>query len=345
MARPLRIEFEGACYHVISRGNFRFPVFREERDREIILEKLIDCAERYHVRIWAYCVQINHFHFYLRTCEANLGRFMQSLLTSFSLNHNRRRGTSGHVFHGRYKAFLIEEASAYAAEVSRYIHLNPVRIPSLAGAPVETLQREARQCRWSSYGAVIGLRRCPQWLKREDILRSWGGTLKERQAEYAKYVEQGLTEDLWDPQEVAAAQTVIGSDSFVDRIRHGLTDVAEDVNIRSESRQRRELLAWCSLEEVKAVVAEEYDCAEQHLLRRHSRNNEARQVLLYLATTHCQGRHTLSKLGLQLGPITVGTLSHARDLMAKRIRESEELAARVSVIETRLKASKCKYND
>ena len=345
MARPLRVEFPDACYHVICRGNFRFPVLREEGDRELLLERLVKYAEIFRVRVRAFCLMVNHFHGYVQTEEANLGRFMQSFLTSFTVSYNRRHHTSGHVFQGRYKAFLVEEDRAYASQVSRYIHLNPVRIPSLDGAPIEVLQRQIRECPWSSYGAVIGLRRCPKWLRRDDILRRWGSTLKERQGGYARYVEQGLTDGMWDPWEAAAAQTIIGSDSFVDRIRRGLTDLAENVNIRSESGQRRNLQAWCCLADVKAAVAEGYDCREQDLLRRHSRNNEARQVLLYLAATHCRGRYTLSDLGLELGPITVGALSRARGLMAGRIRQSEALKARVSAIETSLRSAKCNNKD
>ena len=139
-----------------------------------------------------------------------------------------------------------------------------------------------------------------------------------------------------DPWEAAAAQTIIGGDSFVDGRRRALTDLAENVNARSESQQRRKLQGWCSLGEVKAAVAGEYGCDEGELLRRHSRSNEARQVLLYMAATHCRGRYTLSDLGLELGPITVGALSRARGLMADRIRESHALRARVSSIEALL---------
>jgi REP element-mobilizing transposase RayT len=345
MARPLRVEFPYACYHIICRGNFRFPVLSEERDRELLLERLVEYAEIFRVRIRAYCLMANHLHGYVQTEEANLGRFMQSFLTSFTVSYNHRHHTSGHVFQGRYKAFLVEEDRAYASQVSRYIHLNPARIPSLDGAPIEVLQREVRQCPWSSYGALIGLRRCPKWLRRDDILRLWGTALKERQAGYAGYVEQGLTEGMWDPWKAAAAQAIIGSDSFVDRIRRGLTDLAENVNVRSESRQQRTLEAWCSLEDVKAAVAEKYECNEQDLLRRHSRGNESRQVLLYLAATYCRGRYTLSELGQVPGPITVGALSRARGLMAGRIAASAALRTRVSSIEARLKADKANNKD
>ena len=345
MARPLRVEFPGACYHVINRGNFRFPVFEEDRDRELILEKLVDFSERFGVHVRAYCVQINHVHCYLQTDEANLGRFMQSFLTSFSVSYNRRHRTSGHVFQGRYKAFLVEEESEYRDQVSRYIHLNPACIPSLRGADVAVRQRVIRDCPWSSYAAVIGLGRCPRWLDRRAVLAGFRGRLQERQQAYARYVEKGLSENLWDPYEAAAAQTIIGSDSFVDRIRRGLTDLTENVNVRRESMQQRALRAWCSLDQVVDAVIQHYECTAEQLLQRHSKNNEPRQVLLYLAATYCRGRHSLMELGERLGPITVSGLGSARQIMARRLRESRTLRDRVSSIEARIADTKSKSDD
>ena len=86
------------------------------------------------------------------------------------VSYNRRHGTSGHVFQGRHEAFLVQEASQYCDQVSRYIHLNPACIPSLRDAEVGVRQRAIRACPWSSYGAVIGLRRCPRWLDRRAVL-------------------------------------------------------------------------------------------------------------------------------------------------------------------------------
>ena len=285
MARPLRLQSPGACYHVINRGNFRFPVFEEDRDRELILEKLVDFAERFGVHVRAYCVQINHFHCYVQTAEANLGRFMQSFLTSFSVSYNRRHGTSGHVFQGRYKAFLVEEESHYRDQVSRYIHLNPACVPSLRDAELPVRQRAIRDCRWSSYAAVIGLGRCPRWLDRRAVLAGFPGRLQERRQAYARYVEEGLTEGLWDK------------------------------------------------------------CTAEQLLRRHSKNNEARQVLLYLAATYCRGQYSLMELGERLGPITVSGLGSARQITARRLRESRTLRDRVTEIEARIADPKSKSDD
>ena len=340
MARPLRIEFPGACYHVICRGNQRFPVFGGEEDRVLLLDRFKKFADAYGVSVRCYCLMVNHCHLYLQTEEGNLGRFMHSFLTSFTISYNRRHGTSGHVFQGRYKAFLVEEDAAYAARVSRYIHLNPVCTRAFAEAALDVRKEELRQFRWSSYAATIGLRRCPAWLDRKAVLRSWGKTIKEREGAYARYVEQGLTEESWNPWEAAAAQAVIGSDSFVDRVRRGLTDLAANLNIRTESRQQRALRAYCSLEQVKQMVADAYGC---EVLRRHARGNEARQALLYLAATFCRGRYTLAELGRRLGPITTAAVSRARSIMVARMARDRELRGRIAKMEDRLRTDKCTF--
>ena len=171
------------------------------------------------------------------------------------------------------------------------------------------------------------------------------GRLRERQQAYACYVEQGLTGNLWDPYEAAAAQTVIGSDSFVDQIRRSLGDLAENVNVQRESVQQRSLRAWCSLEQIVEAVGESYGCRAEHMLTRHSKNNEDRQVLLYLASAYCRGRYSWSRLGERLGPITVSGLGSARQAMVRRLRESRELRGRVAQIEAAMIEAKSKSED
>ena len=263
---------------------------------------------------------------------------MQSFLTSFSVSYNRRHHTSGHVFQGRYKALLVEEDTSYCSNVSRYIHLNPACISSLVDASLEVRRGAIRDYAWHSYGAVIGLQRCPRWLDRNGLLRGWGAALRERQGNYAAFVEQGLTEELWDPLDAASAQCLIGSDSFVDRIRRGLTDLSENVNIRRESVQQRALHSWLNLDGLMDLVGNAYACDRPHLLRRRSRNNEARQVLLYLASVYCRGRYGLSELSTRLGPITVSALGSARDIMRRRISLARDLCKHVAALESRIVA-------
>lgn len=193
--------------------------------------------------------------------------------------------------------------------------------------------------------AVLGLRSCPRWLRRQDLLRNWASTLEERQTRYATFVDQGLTEELWEPEIAAAAQCLIGSDSFVDRMRRGLTDLSRNVNVRRESVQERALRAWCSLAQLTQLVAEAYGCYAHELLRTCSRHNETRQVLLYLTSIYCRGRYSLAESGMRLGPITVSGLGSAREIMKQRLRASRSLRDRIAQLETRIAAFKSKSDD
>jgi REP element-mobilizing transposase RayT len=337
MARPLRIEYPGACYHVMCRGNFHFPVFGEEEDKGLLLRRLVQFAEIFHVRIRAYCIMVNHLHCHLQTTEANLGRFMQSFLTSFSRLYNDRHDTSGHVFQGRYKALLVEDDSTYCANVSRYIHLNPACTREMKDAEFEIRRQAIRSEKWSSYAAIIGLRPCPRWLHRNDILnRESGKTRAERQKAYANFVEQSLTGDIWDPEEAATAQCLVGSDSFVERMRRRFGNLSADIEVRRESIQQRALRGSHTLDEVIALVATHYHCSRKGLLQPNKRNNHPRQILLYLAAVYCRSQHTLSELAHSLGPISISGLAIARQRLKTQLAKSISIRQDIAQLEARL---------
>lgn len=142
MPRRPRIEYPGAIYHVINRGNYRADVFSHPKTAAAFLTVLGEAAKRYGWELGAFVVMRNHFHLALRTPEPNLSRGMQWLQTTFAVRFNRFRGVHGHLFQGRYKAFVLQNEGVWA-RVADYIHLNPVR----AGiVPVEDI----KQFRWSS---------------------------------------------------------------------------------------------------------------------------------------------------------------------------------------------------
>ena len=153
MARPLRIEYPGAHYHVMSRGNERRPIVRDDADREKRLDWLRRTVETYGWRLHAFVLMNNHDHLFLETPQANLSAGMQYLNGSYTSYFNRRYRRAGHLFQGRYQAQLVEE-EGYYLEVSRYIHLNPVR----AGC-VERAERYL----WSSYPGYHNPRRAIAW--------------------------------------------------------------------------------------------------------------------------------------------------------------------------------------
>src|SRR5574337_356048 len=154
MARPLRIEFPGALYHVTARGNARQDIFLDDEDRRRFLGVLTHVVSRFHLRMHAYCLMDNHFHLVVETPKGNLSNAMRQLNGVYTQAFNRRYGQVGHVLQGRFKAILVDRDS-YLLEVCRYVELNPVR----AGL-IEQVEAWA----WSSYAAHVGLAAAPPWL-------------------------------------------------------------------------------------------------------------------------------------------------------------------------------------
>src|SRR3989338_951183 len=141
MPSPPRIEFENAWYHVMNRGAGRRAIFPDNSARELFLKLLSDMNAEFRIEIHAYCLMGNHFHLLLRTPHANLNLAMQMLSSVYTRQHNRLSKTDGPLFKGRYKAILIAEET-YLAQVSRYIHRNPVEAK---------LVKHPRDYQWSSY--------------------------------------------------------------------------------------------------------------------------------------------------------------------------------------------------
>jgi len=338
MPRPLRIEYPGACYHVMSRGNARLPVLRQDADKALLLDRLVHYAGLFHVEIRAYCIMDNHVHMHVRTLEGNLGASMRSFLTSFTNSYNRRHDSCGHVFQGRYKAFLIEDTRQYRTKVTSYIHLNPARVSSLADAPLDVRHRAALDYPWGSYGQILGVRPCPGWLDRKSVLRGWGSSLAEQRRAYRDGIESQLRNETHEPETDAAARAVLGSERFVERMRRGLDDLKGNLDVRRESTQHRHLSSWLSLDDVINAVRKTYGTSRQALLRRHHRGCEGRQVLLYLAATHCRGRYSLAEIGQALGPISLAAVSNARIIMLRRMHRDPALGRRVGALSSTLTA-------
>jgi REP element-mobilizing transposase RayT len=159
MGRPLRITYPGAHYHITARGNQQKDIFKSRRDREQFLSYLESSAIRYGAVIHAYCLMKNHYHLLMETPDGNLPEIMRHINGAYTNYHNTKRKQVGHLFQGRYMAVLIE-ADEYLMELSRYIHLNPVR----AGI---TAKPEGYP--WSSYLDYIGKRRAPSWLRLDAV--------------------------------------------------------------------------------------------------------------------------------------------------------------------------------
>jgi putative transposase len=191
MARPLRIEYPGAVYHVTSRGNERRAIFRTDADREAFLAFIGKAVKRFGWSLTAWVLMTNHFHLVIQTPEPNLSRGMHWLNGSYAGWFNREHERCGHLFGGRFKAFIIEK-DAYFAEVLRYVVLNPVRAKEMVERP--------EQYRWSSYRATAGLETPPDWLDAAAALSAFGGISEDGSKNYRAFVAEktGCGQNLWD---------------------------------------------------------------------------------------------------------------------------------------------------
>ena len=170
MARKLRVEYEGAIYHVMNRGDRREPIFRDERDRLSFLETLGQACEKTDWQVHAWCLMLNHFHLVVETPKPNLVVGMKWFLGTYTSRFNRRHNLTGHLFSGRYKALMVEgSGNGYLRTVCDYVHLNPVRAKLLKD------EQRLRDYRWSSYGEYLkkpGKR--VKWLRVDRVLGEMG---------------------------------------------------------------------------------------------------------------------------------------------------------------------------
>jgi REP element-mobilizing transposase RayT len=234
MARLLRVDRPGLWYHLTARGNEQRVTFRDDRDRAHFLELLAEWVERFGLRLHAFVLMPNHYHLLAETTQANLSQAMQWLNVSYTVWFNRRHQRVGHLFQGRFKSVIIEPET-WALGLSRYLHLNPVRVRSLrldksaqraqrqglseppSPAIVQQRLKLLRCYRWSSYRAYAGYAQAPGWLCCGPVLSFGGGGAEHQASEYRRYVEQAVGEGCAErPWEGLVGRAVLGSRDFIE---------------------------------------------------------------------------------------------------------------------------------
>jgi putative transposase len=206
MARKPRIEFEGAFYHVITRGNQRQKIFRDDDDYGKYLEVLAGYKDRYQYRLYAYVLMGNHVHLLVETGAVPLSKILQGINQSYTGWFNRKYGTVGHLFQGRYKAILCDRDS-YLLSLVKYIHLNPVRA---------RLVKTPKEYRWSSHW--LYLRTTDRSIVEEDrVLRLFSEDKKTARRLYGAFIGDGITvkkEDIYSTID----KRILGDETFADRV-------------------------------------------------------------------------------------------------------------------------------
>ena len=211
MARPLRIEYPNALYHVTSRGNGREDIYLDDEGRLLFMQIMEEVCDLFNWSVSAWCLMDNHYHLLIRTPDANLSKGMRYLNGVYTQRFNKKEQRVGHVFQGRYKAIVVDE-QAYLLELSRYIVLNPVR----AG-----MVERAEQFPWSSYQVVTGQKNCPKWFNRKWVLNQFGKADKIAILHYMQFVSDGVQQV--SPWSLLKNQIYLGDEQFVARVQGYIT--------------------------------------------------------------------------------------------------------------------------
>jgi putative transposase len=272
MARPLRIEFPGAIYHVTSRGDRREPIFDDDTDRLVFLDIVGAALERFDACLLAYCLMGNHYHLVVHTRQGQLSRLMRHINGVYTQTYNRQHGKSGHLFQGRFKAILVD-GNAYLLEVCRYVDLNPVRA---------RMVRHPSNWKWSSYAAHTGHEVAPAWLDTNAVHGYLLGhdvrRLRDKALAAARYdvlVAQGKDVKLWDS--ALRQQIYLGDEAFVARMQ----DLAEPSKMTSLAVPRVQ-------RQRKAKPLEGY-------FRKNSNRDEA------IALAYREGRYPMTAIAREVG--------------------------------------------
>ncbi|MBI4517048.1 MAG: transposase [Deltaproteobacteria bacterium] len=310
MARALRIAFPGACYHVTARGNERKAIFRDDHDRKQFLARLQAVVERYRVVVYAYVLMRNHYHLLVETPEGNLSEALRQLNAVYTQDFNRRSRRVGHLFQGRYKAILVDKES-YLVELSRYIHLNPVRVGEVA---------DPAQFRWSSAAAYVGRQPAASWLSVEGVLKQFGRRRSVAQRAYRQFLRDGVGQGRAAPWDAVVGQTLLGEVGWVERMRQRVSKRGMGLEVAHGAQLR----ARPALSVVVTQVVRATKVPRQEIVRRGG--GWARALAMWLVWELCGLRQR--EVGAAFG---VGHFAVSKAIRrAQRLQQSNRQVAKVA---------------
>lgn len=309
MARPLRIQYEGAVYHILSQGNKGEYIFSEDKDKETFLEILKKGAEKYKAELYAYCIMGNHYHLLMSIPDGELAGFMHFTGSSYGSYLRRERGWIGHVFAGRYKSLCVER-EGYLLELSRYIHLNPIR------AKMVKLPEEYQ---WSSYGYYIGKDKRHDWINKGWLLEEYGETLKISQRKYREFVEAGIENPPKYPTESIVGQALLGTKDFIKKVLKGIKKGRSFGEVTS----KRFFVDKTGLDELYSRVCTYY----QGIVNEGKGNDEIQSIrsqdmLIYLAKEYTSAFNR--EISEKAGELSPSGISHKYKRLKSKIEKDKK---------------------
>ncbi len=322
MARPLRIEYEGAYYHITARGNEKRKIYFTKSDYEKFKGYLAEAKKKYGIIIHSYVLMSNHYHLIIQTPEANLSKAMHYINGSYTTYTNIKRNRSGHLFQGRYKAILIDRDN-YLLELSRYLHLNPVRAGMI---------NRPEEYPYSSYKTYISGSK-EDILSEDVILRMLSNKEGDAKKKYKEFVESAIGRELENPLKTVYGGLILGGNKF---IKETLKRIKENNWQREEISHRRELKAAHGIEDILQAVCEHYRVSKEEVLK--DKKSELKKATIYLTKRYTG--ITNKQIGELFGGISYSGISKVYQRFAKQLEGEKTLKKKVSEIEMRLSSVK-----
>ncbi len=328
MARPRRIEYEGAVYHVTARGNERRAIFAADADRECFLRLLGKSVAQFEVRLYLFCLMTNHLHLVVETPRANLGRFMHWLQTAYTVYFNRRHRRCGPLWQGRYRAWLVEREDMML-RLSRYVHLNPVFTAAARKQPQRERIALLRQYRWSSYRSYIGRAAPLTFVDYTPILALVQEHPAGRLGAYRRFVEAGIEQvDAAFLESRSLSGLCLGSQPFRERVQSLYQDLQGGRGRREDIAFRRRG-TWRATEEILDIVCLHLGVNREEL-RRRRRNSFARALAARMLRDHAglTQRQIADVLGIGSG----GAVGKQLGKLAAEFPHNERLRRQVAAL-------------
>ena len=308
MARPLRIEYPDAWYHVMNRGRRGEHIFSDDQDYIMFTALLKETAEMWNVRIAAYCLMPNHYHMLIQTPDANISRSMRHLNGVYTQRYNSRHKCDGQLFRGRYKSILVDTGS-YLLQAVRYIHRNPLR----AG-----LVNRLDAYKWSSHKGYLSIADKWGWLHKNYILSLLSKNRKDWLRHYRKWVSVADEDEVSQKISGKKWPVCIGPQAFIDRIKEKYGSKKMNKEIPSS----RELLP--DIKRILDEVCRSYGVEDTEIFKmQRGKTNEARSAAIYL--TRKLRMDTFKKIGDQYGIDNDRTVRSVFERMRRRLNEDIDL--------------------
>jgi len=321
MARPLRIQYPGAVYHVTCRGNERREIFKEDNDRQAFLDILANSLKIYTVKLFSYVLMENHFHVLLETPLANLGAFMRHFNITYTSYYNRKYKRSGHLYQGRYKSILVDKES-YLSVLSRYIHLNPVRVKEWEKKNMKERVKYLKKYPWSSLPGYLDERNREELIDYSMVLEEFGGDNEKGRRAYKERILADLSDGLEIKNKIIV-QSILGNDRFIKWVKGTLVKRKRD----RECPALTELRRYKAKEEIMVAIEKEIGMKVEQIKREKGSVRQIVMDLLYRA-----GGLTGVEIGEILG-VDYSTVSQGRKRLREKIKGDRKLKLLIDRIE------------